>query len=574
MKKKLHPMVPELQSQLSKGRVSRRQFIRLATLLGTSAATATYLAACAQPETEAPTEAPVVEPTEAPMETPMEEPTEAPMGGIKRGGTLRISGAVHKVTHPAQFSWISPSNQLRQVAEYLTLTDHNNVTHPYLLESWEASDDLLTWTLKLRQGIMHNNGDEFNADDVVFTMNEWLNPDVESSMLGLLSYLSATGIEKVDDYTVRLHLDTAEIAVPEHLFHYPAMILNHRTFEGDFLKAPHGTGPYTLEEYTVDERVVVRRREDYWQMGEDGEPLPYLDEMSWVNLGEEMSAHIAALQSGEIDQIDLSDAGGVDVFQALQGDESIQIIGTPTGQTRLLRMRVDQEPWTDERVRMALKLCQNREKILQLAYFGEGVMGHDVHVSPIHPEFCPMDVPEYDPDRAKALLEEAGYPDGLDVELAVGTGWPDVVSYAEVLKEDAAPAGLNITLNTMPTSQYWEQWTEVALGITPWTHRPLGTMVLNLAYIADENGDPVPWNETRWVDEEFSELLQQANATLDVEERREIFCQLQQIQFERGSIGVAWWRNVWMVINKKFQNVKGHPTLYQLFNEVWYDPEA
>jgi len=82
----------------------------------------------------------------------------------------------------------------------------------------------------------------------------------------------------------------------------------------------------------------------------------------------------------------------------------------------------------------------------------------------------------------------------------------------------------------------------------------------------------VPWNETRWVDSEFEELLKKANATLDVEARREIMCDLQRIQMERGSIGVAWWRNVWFVVNKRVQNVKGHPTLYQLFNEVWMDP--
>jgi peptide/nickel transport system substrate-binding protein len=243
--------------------------------------------------------------------------------------------------------------------------------------------------------------------------------------------------------------------------------------------------------------------------------------------------------------------------------------GVTTAQTRVLRMRVDQDPWGDEKVRMALKLCQNHEKILNLAYFGEGLPGQDFHVAQIHPEYCEKPIPEYNPEKAKELLAEAGYPDGLDVELAVGSGWPDIVSYAEVLKEDAAPAGFNITLNTMPNSQYWEQWTEVALGITPWTHRPLGTMVLNLAYVADADGNPAAWNETRWIDDEFTEKLNQANATLDVEARREIFCELEQIQYDRGPIGIPFWRNVWFVSSKNLKDVPPHPTYYMLFNKVW-----
>lgn len=302
-KRKLHRAVPELQDQFLKGKLSRREFVRYATLLGTSLATANALAACApSPATPAPpTAPPATEAAPPPTATPVPQPTATPEAtvptGPVRGGTLRVASRVQKVTHPAQFSWVAPSNQLRHVAEYLTYTDGDNITHPLLLESWEASDDLLEWTLNLHKGIMHNNGDEFNADDVVFTMGEWLNEDVGSSMLGLMSYLSPENIEKVDDYTVKLNLNRAEIAVPEHLFHYPALVLNHRTFEGDFIKAPHGTGPYTLEQYSEGERVLIKRREDYWQNGADGQPLPYLDEMEFLDLGEETSAWIAALQA-------------------------------------------------------------------------------------------------------------------------------------------------------------------------------------------------------------------------------------------------------------------------------------
>jgi len=556
--KKLHPAVPYLQDQLQKGKLTRREFIRYAALLGTSAAAASMLAAAPK--------FPGV-----PLIEPMAQRIPAAQGDPVRGGTLKIASRVQKVTHPAQFSWVAPSNQLRQVAEYLTQTDENNITHPLLLESWEPSADLKTWTLNLRKGIKHNNGDEFNADDVVFTFGQWLNKDVGSSMLGLMSYLKPENVEKVDDYKVILHLDVPEIGVPEHLFHYPALVLNHRTFEGDFLKAPHGTGPYTLVEYKEGGRVSLKRREDYWQKGDDGKSLPYLDAMEWIDMGEDITAWMAALQAGEVDVLDMGDLGGIDVYLGLKDVADVVLLPAATAQVRVLRMRVDVDPWGDNNVRMALKLCQNREKILSLAYFGQGMLGGDFHVYPKHPEYCEKPIPKYDPEKAKQLLTDAGFPNGLDVSLAVGTGWPDVVSYAEILKEDAAPAGFKININTMPNSQYWEKWTEVDLGITPWTHRPLGTMVMTLGYMGDAEGKPVSWNESRWVDAEFDKLLTEANGTLDVEARRQIFCKLEQIQWERGSIGIAWWQNVFLPIRKKVHNVPAHPTAYALYNTVWMD---
>ncbi len=544
-KNEVHPWIPELVNQMEKGKLSRREFLRYTTLLGVSAAAATSMAGLALPG-------------------------KARAAEIRRGGTLRIASSVQKVTHPAQFSWVEPSNMLRQVGEYLTQTDNQNITHPYLLKNWQASDDLKTWTLNLRKGIKFNNGDEFNADDVVFTMNQWLNEDVGSSIEGMMgAYLSPSGIEKANDYQVVLHLSVPEIAVPEHLFHYPALVLNHRTFEGDFIKAPHGTGPFTLETYREGERCVLKARKDYWQKGADGKPLPYMDRIEFVDMGDEMSPRIAAIKAGEIDSIDLATTGGTSAYKALKDDAGINVKPIGTAQVRLLRMRVDLDPWKDNRVRMALKLCQHREKILGLAYFGQGVLGHDFHVSPVHPEYCEKPVPEYDPERAKQLLKEAGYENGLDVNCAVGSEWTDVVRYIEVLKQDAAPAGLRINIQTMPTSQYWEKWTEVDLGVTPWTHRPLGTMVLNLAYVTDEEGKPVAWNETNWSDPEFSKLLTEANGTLDVDERRKIMCKLEQIQWDRGSIGAPFWQYNWQVTTKRVKGSEPHPTGYYLLNEAW-----
>ncbi|MFP4349033.1 MAG: ABC transporter substrate-binding protein [Desulfococcaceae bacterium] len=544
-RRRIHPGVFQLKRDLDKGKISRRDFLRFSALLGMSTVAASQLGGLAWP-------------------------VRAFGQSIKRGGKIRVSGPVHKVTHPAQFSWITPTNQLRQVAEYLTFTDAENITHPYLLEKWETSDDLKTWDLYLRKGIKFNNGDVFNADDVIFTFNQWLDKDVGSSMLGMIgTYLDATGIEKVSDSQVRLHLKKSEIAVPEHLFHYPAMILNSRTFEGDFIKRPHGTGPFVLETYREGERCVVKRRDGYWKKGADGKALPYLDTVEYIDMGTEMPPQISALQAGDIDMIDFSDIGGTEAYQALKDDDRVDVKPITTNQTRVLRMRVDVKPWSDNRVRKALKLCQHREKILALAYFGQGVEGQDFHVSPKHPEYCKKPTPEYNPEKAGALLKEAGYADGVDVNLAVGSGWKEIVRYAEILKQDAAPAGFRINIQTMPNSQYWEKWTEVDLGITTWAHRPIGTMVLNLAYVGNEEGEPVPWNETRWVDEEFSKLLTEANGTIDLEKRRKIFCKLEEIQQDRGSIGNAFWINVWNMSRKRVQDIEPHPSLYLMLGDVW-----
>ena len=162
-----HPGVYEAQAKLKQGRVSRREFLRLATLLGTGAAAAYVLAACGAPTPAA---------------------TAGPGGGTpKRGGTIRVGTQVQAIDHPARYSLIGfDANITRAVNEYLTETDKDNITHPYLLESWAASDDLKTWTLKLRQGIKwYQNGaetEELVADHVLFNFQQWLNPDIGSSI--------------------------------------------------------------------------------------------------------------------------------------------------------------------------------------------------------------------------------------------------------------------------------------------------------------------------------------------------------------------------------------------------------
>ncbi|MDD5779277.1 MAG: ABC transporter substrate-binding protein [Candidatus Thermoplasmatota archaeon] len=560
-----HPYIPELKDLYARGRISRREFLRTATLLGMSLTSATaFVAACGPAE---PTTAPAAEATQAPAAaTAVPQPTAAP-AGPKRGGTLTIATRVQRVDHPARLSWIEGVNQWRQVCEYLTYTGYDNITVPWLLDKWEANEDVTEWTLHLRKDVKFNDGSDFTADDVIFNLEQWLDESVGSSMLSYVgSYLTPSDIERVDDHTVKLHLSSPQIAVPQHLFHYPAMIVP-KTFEGDITRQPVGTGPFLMEEYVETERAVLKRREDYYRMGADGQPLPYLDGLVYLDLGEDDAARIAALQSGQVDNIFNPSA---EIWQATKDLPGIKVYSAPTAQTFAIRMRVDKEPWNDNRVRLALKKCIDRQKMLDLAWFGNGVLAHDAHVAPVHPEYCEKEIPAYDPEGAKALLEEAGVTIPLKVELATQEARAEP-AMAQALKESATAGGFDITLNIMPSANYWEIWTEVPLGITIWAHRELGTQVMALAYTGDEEGKPAAWNETAWIDEEFSTILKDAERTLDVEKRRELMCQLEDIQMERGSVGIAFWTSVWYIAHEKVQNVEAHPTNYDILHDAWID---
>jgi peptide/nickel transport system substrate-binding protein len=555
---RVHPYIPEAYDKMTAGRISRREFLRMATLLGLSAGAAT-IAACGP---AAPASAPAESGSEA------EAGSEAASGGIQRGGTLTKAALLQLLDHPARLSWTEGANVVRQICEYLTETGADNITRPYLLDRWEASADVKTWDLYLKQGVTFNNGDELTADDVMFTFSQWMDEDIGSSMLGLISYWGGMqNVEKVDDYHIRLNLETPNIGVPEHLFHYPGAIL-HRNFEGDIIKQPLGTGAFLLEEYAEGERAVLKARPDYWRMGEDGNPLPYLDEIIYVSI--DRDAAVAALQSGQVDS--MYDPRPSD-WQALQGVPGLGVYPVSTAQCLLTRVRVDLEPWDDVRVRTALKLAQDRAKNLQLSYFNEGELSIDAHIAPVHPAYCEKPIPEYQPEEARKLLEEYAAEKGIELPLKVTLATKNDQNepeLAQALKQTAEAAGFDITLDITEPSGYWDRWTEVDLGITSWTHRPLDTMVLPLAYTEEAIGN---WNETRWVDTEFEELLRQAEATLDVEARREIMCQLEQIMQDRGPIANSFWKNVWNITHEKFQGISGHPTAYDLLYEVWIDPE-
>ncbi|NNG04152.1 MAG: ABC transporter substrate-binding protein, partial [Inquilinus sp.] len=442
-------------------------------------------------------------------------------------------------------------------------------TRPYLAESWQASDDLKTWTFKLRRGVKWNNGDDFGADDVVYNFKRWLDPATGSSNQGLFGAMTETvgdstkmsegAIEKVDDHTVRLNLNRAELAIPENLYNYPTAIVHRRFGEdgGDLSKNPVGTGPFALRDFRVGEicDLVKRNPADYW-----GDEV-HLDGIRYIDHGEGTMQSVAALVSNQVDTVyEVS----IDEVPLIEQNPNLVLGEAVTGQTGVARMQMTQAPFDDIRVRQAVVLCQDHERLLQLAHRGRGSVGEDHHVAPIHPEYAALPKRQQDHARAKALLAEAGYPNGIDLSIDVRQSPAWELNCMQAFREMLAPAGIRLNLNVMPSSQYWEVWDKTPFGFTAWTHRPLGVMVLNLGYRSG-----VPWNESKYSNPAFDRLLDQANATIDITERKRIMAQVQKTLQDDAIIAQPLWRSVFNASHKRVQNRVAHPTFYHQFNTTW-----
>jgi peptide/nickel transport system substrate-binding protein len=552
--KAVHPYVPELCEQLRTGDCDRREFLRTATLLGISA-TAAY-AMAGKILGESPT--PVGQAQAA--ETP------------KMGGTLRSSMRVQRMDDPATYDWTQMSNQTRHILEYLTVTGSDNVTRPYLAESWEASEDLKSWTFKLRQDVKWSNGDQFNSDDVIHNFTRWLDPETGSSNVGLFSGLteeSSDGkkkmrdgaIERIDDHTVRLNLSSAELAIPENLYNYPTAIVHRgfgKDYAADLAKNPIGTGPYELAEFQVGEKCILRRRAgDYWGGN------PYLDEIHYIDHGDDPTAGIAALASGQVDHVYEVFVNALDLAERIPNAVIHEAV---TAQTGVARMRVTEKPFDNKKVRQAIAACMDHAQLLDIAYRGRGQVGENHHVAPIHPEYYKLPALKPDIERAKRLLAEAGVELPLRIRIDVGQQEDWHIAAMQGFKEQLAPAGIILDLNVMPGASYWDIWDKTPFGFTNWTHRPLGVMVLNLGYRCG-----VPWNESAYCNKAFDAALDDASATLDVTERRKKMEKVQSILQDDAVIAQPLWRSVFSVTSNKVKGYQIHPTFYHQFNKVWID---
>ncbi|MCV6598349.1 MAG: ABC transporter substrate-binding protein [Mangrovicoccus sp.] len=529
---KLHSAARLFATEHLDGKMSRREFLSRATALGLTASAA-YGLIGARP---------------AAAETGRVTP---PMGG-----SLRIEMQVFGQKDPRTYDFTQYYNVLSGVLETLVEVARDGSFHGKLLESWEVNEDATEYLLKLRPGVMWNNGDAFTSADVAANIEGWCDKTVEgnsmASRLAVLvdeetSKLREGAVTIVDDLTVKLSLPSSDITIIPSLTEYTAAVM-HRDLIGT-LPSDHfvGTGAYKVVEYEVGVSAVLEKDPDQSYWGE-----AYLDRVEFIDLGTDPAATVAAAEAEEIDMNYDSVGEFIDIYDAI-GWEQSEIATTSTVVIRTNQnAEIDgQKPYADVRVRRALALAVDNNVLLELGYSGRGTVAENHHVSPQHPEYAELPPFEPNPEEARRLLEEAGMLDYEHELISIDDDYRR--NTTDAMAAQLRDAGIKVKRTIIPGNTFWNDWTKYPFSSTNWNGRELGVQVLALAYRSGE-----AWNESGFANEEFDTLLGEAMAIADHDKRRVLMQRLQEIMIEEGVVVQPYWRSVFRHVRPGVLNGERH----------------
>lgn len=514
---------------------NRRRFLQASLLAGAGV----LLAGCAGNST------PTVVPT-----------TVAGNGGSpKRGGTLRIAfpGSPNTLD-PAIMTLSEEYNATLAMYNNLVRVEHKLQIQPELATAWKASDDLKSWTFTLRDNVTFHHGKKFDAGDVVFTFKRMLDPKTASPARSVLGFLD--GVEKVDERTVRFVLKEGNADLPLIAGFVQGRILPSDRSDEQIAKDPSGTGPFKFKEWNPGNYFVAERNPSYWEPG-----LPYLDEVRMVTMPEQ-AGQVAGLSGGAVDMIWQL---GVEAVSGVQADPNLILLQTESGGYQPIVMRCDKPPFTDARVRMAMKLAADRPGMQQAVLQGLGSLGSDHPIAPISPFHADLEQRVQNIQRAKELLSEAGHPNGLDLELFTTPGRPGLVEQAVAYQEMAKAAGIRLKIQQIPNNVYWsDYWLKKDLYISNWNFRPSVDETLATTYESQAK-----WNESYYKNEQMDKLIVQARSEPDTEKRKALYAQAQKLLSDDGGVIVSFFRPVVSAIRNNVQGFNVHPATWADVRSVW-----
>nr|WP_183513103.1 ABC transporter substrate-binding protein [Paeniglutamicibacter cryotolerans] len=446
----------------------------------------------------------------------------APTGTPARGGTLRVGlagGGSADSLDP--HSPVSTTDIARVVNLYESLLYRNEdfVLTPLLALSATPDAKALNWKVELRPGVKFHDGRPVTAQDVVATFARVTNPDDPKSGAAALSILEEVAI--ISDSVVEFRLNTPTATFDDSLGQYALGIV-----PADFdVSKPIGTGPFKASGFDPGRQSVFTRNEEYWRENE-----PHLDELVILNFSDD-DALINALLSTQVDAIGQIPLALLEVISA---DPRIDILNSETGAWLPFTMRLDQKPFDDVRVRQAFRLAVDREQMIEQVLSGNGTIGNDLY-APFDPGFA-RNLPQRTQDiaQAKALLAEAGYPKGLDIELVTAPIQAGAVEAAQVFAQQAAAAGIRVKIRRVDTTTFFGD------DYLSWTFAQDFWYTRNFLPQVNSSSLPTsPFNETHWDDPEFTALVKEAATTVDEAKRNALITRAQEIEYERGGY-IIW----------------------------------
>jgi peptide/nickel transport system substrate-binding protein len=414
---------------------------------------------------------------------------------------------------------------------------------PALAESYELSDDQLTWTFKLREDVLFHDGTTFDAEDVMFQFNrltdesfEWYDSSLAASNSS--SFAQIESYEMIDQYTVAITTSQPYSFLPYDLayvyFPSPEVVMEYGN--DDYIKHATGTGPFAMTEYIDGQVMELTAFDEYWG------GRPKLDKVILYPMPEP-ATRLAALQAGDIDWAELPPPDAVELLEA----QDFQVLLKEYPHVITYQLNTYSGPLSDVRVRQALNYAVDRE--------GTATLINNVgfpatqYMYPGHPWFDEdWEGYTYDPDKAKALLEEAGYGDGVSLRLIYPTGgsgnmFPGPMN--EKLKQDLAAVGIELELipiewNNIITALRqgfnhpdWEDYDMSYISLAPIA--PTGWRL----YVSDYIPPASCCNQTGYANPDADALYYEAASTFDKAEQDELLKHFQSTMMKDAPVLVT-----------------------------------
>lgn len=473
-----------------------------------------------------------------------EEGTPKEEGQKKGGAMIYARGADSVGLDPINITDGESIRVTHAIFETLFEYDKDLQLQPKLAESYETSEDGLTWTLTLKSGVKFHDGTDFNADAVVFNFERWMDPENEYHIGDFPYYPFLYGgfkgeedhkvesVIAVDEQTVEIKLKekiapfVSYLAIPMFGIASPAAIeqYNERFFEN-----PVGTGPFKFESWSRNDKIVVKANENYYVQNQ-----PMLHQIIFTVVPDN-STRLNVLLSGEADIID---GMNPEDAKTVEDNENLKLVKRPSFNEGFMVMNTQKKPFDNVKVRQATNMAIDKQSIVDGFYSGFG----EVAKNPIPPSLWGYneDIEDYafDAEAAKKLLTEAGYPDGFETEIWTMNNprpyLPQPMKTAEAIQANLEEIGVKATIVTYEWATYLEKTGngEHPMALYGWT----GVMADpdNFLYpnLSNTNMEPPANNLAFYNNEEFQKLIEDARVTFDESERIELYKKAQEVFHE------------------------------------------